>query len=144
MRFTLPSCKLLAATFCCSCLAMPFLNVSAQTPPTGPRTASAARAQHPPKLDGTLDDPEWATAPLLSDFRQREPLETQPATEKTDVRILYDSRHLYIAIHCYDSQPKAIVATQLRRDLSQDFDDNVAIAIDSTFSRRNAYVFQVN
>jgi len=120
------------------------VNVDAQIASTGQRTASTARADHPPRLDGTLDDPEWASAPLISDFRQREPLEAQPATEKTEVRILYDARHLYIGIHCYDAQPNAIVATQLRRDLSQDYDDNVAIAIDSTFSRRNAYVFQVN
>lgn len=120
------------------------LKVSAQLPSTGPRTASAARADHPPRLDGSLDDPLWADAPFVSDFRQREPLETQPATEKSEVRILYDARHLYIGIHCYDSAPSAIVATQLRRDVSQDLDDNFAVAIDSTFSHRNAYVFQVN
>lgn len=116
----------------------------AQAQISGPRIARATRVEHPPRLDGTLNDPLWATAAVISDFRQREPLETQPATEKTEVRILYDSRHLYIGIHCYDSTPAAIVATQLRRDLSQDLDDNFAVAIDSTLSRRNAYVFQVN
>ena len=119
--------------------------IAAQTsPPSGQRTASALRVDHPPRLDGSLDDPLWANAPVISDFRQREPLETQPATENTEVRILYDSRHLYIGIRCFDSAPNAIVATQLRRDLSQDLDDNFAIAIDSTLSHRNAYVFQVN
>jgi len=116
----------------------------AQTPASAPRTATAARVEHAPRLDGSLDDPLWSSAPVISDFRQREPLETQPATESTEVRILYDSRHLYIGIHCYDSAPSTIVATQLRRDLSQDLDDNFAVAIDSTLSHRNAYVFQVN
>jgi Domain of unknown function (DUF5916)/Carbohydrate family 9 binding domain-like len=143
MLLTHASPRFLSRTLLLALCAASCLTVQAQTPASS-RTATAARADHPPRLDGTLDDPLWATAPLISDFRQREPHETQPATENTEVRILYDSRHLYIGIHCYDSSPNAIVATQLRRDLSQDLDDNFAIAIDSTLSHRNAYVFQVN
>ena len=139
-----PISRLLSHTLLLTLCAGPLLTAHAQTTGIGPRVVSAARAEHPPRLDGTLDDPLWASAPLISDFRQREPHETQPASESTEVRILYDSRHLYIGIHCYDSSPNAIVATQLRRDLSQDLDDNFAVAIDSTLSHRNAYVFQVN
>src|SRR6266571_533002 len=95
-----------------------------------PRVAVAVRAERPPRLDGTLNDPIWSTAPVLADFRQREPLETQSATEKTEVRILYDSRHIYFGIHCHDAAPKEVVATQLRRDLTQDLDDNFAVIID--------------
>ena len=112
--------------------------------PGSGRTAGAARAAHAPRLDGTLDDPIWQTAPLISDFRQREPLETAPATERTEVRILYDTHHIYFGIHCYDDAPGQIVATQLRRDLSLDLDDNFAILIDPTLSHRNGYVFEVN
>jgi Domain of unknown function (DUF5916) len=120
--------------------------LSAQAHPAAnpPRVAVAARAERPPRLDGTLNDPIWSTAPVLADFRQREPLETQAATEKTEVRILYDSRHIYFGIHCHDSAPTKIVATQLRRDLSQDLDDNFAVVIDPTLSHRSGYVFEVN
>src|SRR5205814_4001518 len=107
------------------------------SPNSGTRLAAAAWTDHAPHIDGTLDDPLWMTAPLISDFRQREPLETSPATEKTEVRILYDARHVYFGIHCYDTVPSAVVATQLRRDLSVDFDDNFSIMIDPTLSRRN-------
>lgn len=106
--------------------------------------ASAAWIDHAPRVDGTLEDPLWITAPLIAGFRQREPIETSPATERTEVRILYDARHVYFGIHCYDSAASAIVATQLRRDLSLDFDDNFAIMIDPTLSRRSGYIFQVN
>ena len=108
------------------------------------RAAKAAHTDHPPKIDGSLDDPVWQNAPLIDDFRQKEPLETQPATERTEVRILYDSRHIYFGVHCHDKNPLRIVATQLRRDLPQALDDNFAILIDPTLSRRNAYIFQVN
>src|SRR5262249_34706368 len=108
------------------------------------RQASAVQAERPPRMDGTLEDPLWRTAPVIGDFRQREPHETEPATQKTEVQILYDSRHIYFGIHCYDDEPRRIVATQLRQDLSQDLDDNFAIMIDPTLSRRNGYIFQVN
>jgi hypothetical protein len=106
--------------------------------------AVAVRTERPPRIDGTLNDPLWKTAPVTGDFKQREPLETQAATEQTEVHILYDSRHIYFGIHCYDREPRRIVATQLRQDLSQDLDDNFAILIDPALSKRNAYIFQVN
>ncbi|MBV9339400.1 MAG: hypothetical protein JO159_00755, partial [Acidobacteria bacterium] len=106
----------------------------------GGRVAQATRVEHPPRLDGTLNDPIWSSAPPADDFRQREPVETVPATEKTEVRILYDARHVYFGIHCYDSHPEGIVATQLRRDLSQDLDDNFAVLIDPTLSHRSGYI----
>jgi len=106
--------------------------------------AAAARTERAPRLDGTLEDSVWKIAPIIGDFRQREPLETSPATERTEVRILYDSHHVYFGIHCYDGDPGAIVATQLRRDLSMDLDDNFAIMIDPTLGHRNGYIFEVN
>jgi hypothetical protein len=44
-------------------------------------TAEAVRLEHGPKLDGTLGDPLWQSAKPISDFRQQEPYEGQPATE---------------------------------------------------------------
>jgi Domain of unknown function (DUF5916) len=106
--------------------------------------AIAVRTERPPRIDGTLQDPIWKTAPALGGFRQREPLEVQSATEKTEIHILYDSRHIYFGIQCYDREPNRIVATQLRQDVSQDLDDNFAILIDPTLSRRNGYIFEIN
>lgn len=108
------------------------------------RTASATRVDHKPRLDGTLDDPLWRLATPIVDFRQREPFEGRSATEKTEVRILYTSNEVYFGIFCHDSAPHEIVATQLRRDVSQEFDDYFEIIIDSRHDRRNAYVFQIN
>lgn len=87
------------------------------------RIASATRVDHQPHLDGTLDDPLWRLAIPIIDFRQREPFEGKSATEKTEVRILYSRNEVYFGIFCHDSSPDAIVGTQLRRDVSQEFDD---------------------
>jgi Domain of unknown function (DUF5916)/Carbohydrate family 9 binding domain-like len=108
------------------------------------RLTKAERVENPPRLDGALNDPLWQRATPISDFRQQEPHEGQPATEKTEIRILYTHRAVYFGIHCYDSEPSRIVATELRRDVSQDLDDHFEILIDSNHDRRGAYVFQIN
>jgi len=99
---------------------------------------------HAPKLDGTLNDPLWLDTKPITDFRQREPYEGETATEKTEVRIVYTRHAVYFGIHCYDSEPSRIIATELRRDVSQDLDDHFEILIDSNHDRRGAYVFQIN
>ena len=113
-------------------------------PQTQARVAQAVSVNHAPKLDGTLDDPLWLAALPITDFRQREPFEGQPATERTEVRILYTRHSVYFGIHCFDSEPSRIIATELRRDVSQDLDDHIEILIDSNHDRRGAYVFEIN
>ena len=108
------------------------------------RTAQAMRVENGPKLDGTLDDPSWQKATPISNFLQREPFEGQTPTEKTEVLVLYTKHEVYFGIACFDSQPQKIIATELRRDVSQELDDYFEIVIDSAHDRRNAYVFQVN
>jgi hypothetical protein len=125
-------------------------NVNAQALPSRAgsqqevRVAEAVRVDSAPRLDGTLNDPLWKLARPISDFRQREPHEGEPATEKSEVRILFTRHAVYFGIHCYDSEASRIVATELRRDVSQDLDDHFEILIDSNHDRRDAYVFQVN
>src|SRR6266852_6471975 len=106
--------------------------------------ANAVRVERAPRLDGTLDDPVWQQAVPITDFRQREPYEGQPATERTEVRVIYTRNEVYFGIACHDSVANASAATQLRRDVTQELDDYFEIVIDSRFDRRNAYVFQVN
>jgi hypothetical protein len=103
----------------------------------GIRIADAVRVEHPPKLDGTLDDPIWQQAIPITDFRQKEPYEGQPATERTEVRILYTRTDVYFGVVCWDSVARGIVATQLRRDVTQELDDYFEIVIDSRHDRRN-------
>ncbi|HKW90204.1 MAG TPA: DUF5916 domain-containing protein [Candidatus Acidoferrales bacterium] len=108
------------------------------------REALAVRAAQEPRLDGTLDDPLWQQAKIINDFHQQEPNEGEPATERTEVRILYTRKAVFFGIHCYDSQPSRIVATELRRDASQDLDDHFEILIDSNHDSRDGYVFEIN
>jgi len=107
------------------------------------RIAQGVRVEKAPRLDGTLDDPAWLKAPPVGDFRQQEPYEGQPASEPTEVRVLYSRNEVYFGIVCHDSSGR-VFAQQLRRDITQELDDYFEVVIDSRRDRRNAYVFQIN
>ena len=123
-------------------------SLSAQTPtgddPKSARSMVAVHADKAPELDGTLNDANWQDASLVTNFHQREPFERQPPTEKTEVRIVYDSRYLYFGIHCFDPDPKKIVATELRRDADFSVDDNFTVLISPNNDKRNGYTFTTN
>jgi hypothetical protein len=55
-----------------------------------------------PVIDGKVDDAAWERAEPASGFVQQQPDEGKPATERTEVRVLYDQRALYIAVVCFD------------------------------------------
>ena len=63
----------------------------------------AVRVDHAPRIDGTLSDPAWQQPTPISGFRQREPQDGIPATERTEVRVLYDSHHVYFVESCTDA-----------------------------------------
>ncbi|HEV2175902.1 MAG TPA: DUF5916 domain-containing protein [Terriglobia bacterium] len=134
----------LITTLCAGLRAYGLTSQSRSAIGTGPQAAHAVRVEHPPRLDGTLNDPQWQAAEPVRDFHQREPYDNQVPTEQTEVRILYTRHEVYFGVLCRDSDPKGIVATELRRDLPQYLDDYFEISIDPTYERRNAYVFQIN
>ena len=45
----------------------------------------------------------WDLAEPVSDFIQKLPDTGAPASEKTEVKILYNDETLYIGAHCWDS-----------------------------------------
>src|SRR5437763_2620904 len=107
------------------------------------RSLTPAKTLHEPSMDN-LADTVWSNAPEITAFKQREPFEGQPATEKTSVRVLYDKHSLYFLITCYDSGPRHIVARELRRDADLSIDDNFTILISPNHDGRNGYEFSIN
>src|SRR5437016_12306883 len=107
-------------------------------------TIKATRIPTPVRLDGRLDEVLWATADSIDDFRQREPREGSPATERTVVKVAHDAETIYIVVRCYDSDMRGVRASQLRRDADLSSDDNVLLLIDSFDDHRSAFVFGTN
>lgn len=103
------------------------------------RVYTAARADIPPRIDGSLDDPAWDRVEWSGDFIQREPAEGQPPTGQTAFKILYDNRNLYIAYEAFDPEPAKIGNLLARRDNFPG--DWVEINIDSYHDHRTAFSF---
>ncbi len=111
---------------------------------TASRVAEAAPVEEAPRIDGIVDDDVWQRADVISDFIQREPVEGDPASEKTEVRILYDSRTIYIGVICFDGDPSGIIVTDARRDAALDDTDSFRIIFDTYHDRQNGFVFGTN
>lgn len=105
---------------------------------------TALRINEEIKLDGRLDERAWSQAQPVKEFRQEEPVEGAPASEKTEVRVLFDDKNLYVGIRAWDSEPQHINARELVRDASFSNDDKVEILLDTYHDRRNAFRFAVN
>ncbi len=102
----------------------------------------AVRVDEGPVLDGVLDDAVWQQASVIDEFVQQEPEEGAPATERTEVLILYDAKHLYIGVRAYDSEPNGIVSTEMRRDSNRILDeDSFQIILDTFNDSRSGYMF---
>jgi hypothetical protein len=101
---------------------------------------SAHRVTERVRMDGVLDEAGWAAAPVIDQFVQQEPNEGQPATDQTEVRVLYDAGHLYIGIRAYSAL--GVTATEMRRDADRLFDeDNFQVILDTFHDSRNGYMF---
>ena len=112
---------------------------------SGRATLRAVRLTSPIRLDGALDEAVYETVPPISDFIQQEPQEGAPATEKTEVWLLFDDDRVYVSFRCWESQPERLIANEMRRDNNNIFqNDHVAFLFDTFYDRRNGFDFVVN
>ena len=111
---------------------------------SGVPTVTAVRTEEQLLLDGLLSEESWSQAPPVTGFLQKDPQEGAPASEKTEVRILFDTQHIYFGVLLYDSNPDAIRATELRRDNTLGNDDVFELILDTFHDRRNGYLFRIN
>ncbi len=114
-------------------------------PPPAP-IATAARATlaaEPPVLDGRDEDAVWRSAPAIDQFLQAKPSEGAPAQFRTEARVGYDARNLYVFVRAFDPRPDSIVGQLARRD-EQPPSDEIILMLDSYHDRRTGYEFVVN
>jgi len=106
--------------------------ISAAGPPNGDRyILRAVTVETAPRIDGLLDDEVWKTATPARGFTQKQPDEGRPASEDTEVRILYSRDRLFIGVMRRDS-----------KDILQN--DHIRIMLDTFHDRRNGYIFVTN
>src|SRR5688572_20759725 len=111
--------------------------------PATPASLRAHRAEAAPFIDGRLDEPSWRAADFAGNFRQYDPKEGEPATERTEVRVLYDNSSVYVGVRLYDSEPDKIVARLSRRDENPDA-DRFTFYLDPLHDGRTGAAFEVS
>jgi len=108
-------------------------------------TIRAMRISEPLVLDGRLDETHYTTISPINGFVQQEPNDGQPATEDTDVWILFDDENLYVSTRNWDSQPDRMVENEMRHDSTNLIrNEQVTIILDTFDDDRNGFLFLVN
>lgn len=106
--------------------------------------ASAALRTSAIVLDGRLDEAAWTAAQPVAHFTQARPHEGEPATQRTEIRILYDDDALYLGARMFDTEGAAGVRTRLaRRDNLPDA-DYIQIIFDTFHDHLGRVSFMVN
>ena len=103
-------------------------------------TLQAVRTDQPPRIDGVPDDEAWAAAPVGTDFITLQPVPGKPASQATEVRVVYDNKGLYIAATMFDSSPDSILQELTERDDIGN-SDFFGISIDAYRSGLNGFNF---
>ena len=109
-----------------------------------PDTINAYYTDEKITLDGSLTENCWQNAIKISNFTQRELNQGEPATEKTEIAIVYNTNVMYIGFWGYDDEPEKLVAQKMSRDFRWSTDDNFEIIISTFNDNRNGYLFVTN
>ena len=131
-----PSCPkramLVGALFLCAALsAAP--PATAQTPMVLPRLDGLIT------LDGQVTEPAWQEIEPLP-MTMYQPTYEGGVQERTEIRVAYDDKYLYVSGRLYDSNPEGIRANSLYRDRYSG-DDTFAIVLDTFNDNENALWF---
>ena len=111
---------------------------------SGNVTVRATRISEAMHIDGRLDEEVYSRIAPVGGLIQQEPRQGQPATENSDVWVLFDNDNLYITCRCWEAHPDQIVANELRRDIvATGQHDHLTVALDTFLDRRNGYFFLV-
>ncbi len=115
----------------------------AQTQLAPKKTLHALRISEKIQLDGLLDEAIWQQAEAAEGFVFNWPTPGKTATQRTEVRILYDDQAVYIGAHLVDSQPDSIFHRLGKRDDWENTDAFTAV-FDTYMDGQNAVKFGVS
>ena len=112
--------------------------------------AHAALRQGEVTIDGRLDESAWARATPITDLVQSLPDEGKPASQRTEIRILYDASAIYIGARMYDSLgAKGVRSVLARRDQLLNGNNNltsdkIAFVFDTFRDKNSRTWFELN
>ena len=121
---------------------IPSLLLAQEVPP--PQT-SIKKATSPITLDGMADEPAWEEAEVARDYWQTFPMDTSLAQAKTEFRLTYDDKFIYIAATCYKTADhNYFITPSLRRDFRGSGIDLLTFIFDPFQDQTTAFLFGIN
>lgn len=99
-------------------------------------------ASSPILVDGINNEAAWQDAQAARDFFMVLPMDTSHAQVKTEVKMSYDERNLYLLAICYTSGIDMVQS--LRRDFEFVKNDNFLVFIDPFEDQTNGFAFGTN
>ena len=106
-----------------------------------PVIATATEVAEAPVVDGRLDEASWQQAAVMTGFTQREPMDGQPASERTEVRVVFDEEALFVGVWAFDSQPENITYGERIRDFEVTESDAIVFVLDTYNDDQNGFIF---
>jgi hypothetical protein len=111
---------------------------AAATPPE----LKVPRVTRAPQLEDFLAGTPREVEFTLTDFRQREPGDSTPVSQKTVAHLSYDDKNFYVVFVCQDEPGQVRAHMAKREDIASD--DQVSIFLDTFHDRQRAYMFATN
>ena len=106
-----------------------------------PKILRIEKVSSPVILDGSLDDEAWSKAETITNFQQYFPSDDVPANVKTEAKVIYDQKNLFLGVKCYGGEEP--VVQSLRRDFFSSRNDNISIYLDPFDDLTNGFLFGV-
>jgi len=106
------------------------------------RTLIIPRAVHPPKMEDFVNGGDSRSGIMVSDFRQRDPGDGVPVSQRTAAYLSFDDKNLYVVFVCEDEPGQVRGRMSKREDTSGD--DSVSVYLDTFHGGQEAYYFSAN
>lgn len=100
-----------------------------------------AKATGPITIDGKADEDAWLSPEVGGDYDQVLPMDTSKAVTRTEFKLTYDDKNLYLLVINYNSTPGPYVIESMRRDFGFYDNDNNLFMLDPYNDQTNGFSF---
>ncbi|PIF01472.1 MAG: hydrolase [Maribacter sp.] len=102
------------------------------------------KATSPIVVDGVADDLAWKNAEVADDFFMVLPMDDRKATERSEIRMAYDDKYIYLIATFFNNTKGKNVVESLRRDFSFGKNDNFLLFLDPFNNQTTGFSFGSN
>ncbi len=95
----------------------------------------------PIRIDGVDDDAAWMPCEVAKDFYMVLPMDTSMAKVRTEVRMTYDEKNIYLQAVCYHEVGAKYTVESLKRDFAFGKNDNFLLFVDTFDDQTNGFSF---